>query len=187
MPKNRALLLDRDGVINEDTGYVGFSEQFRFLPGIFPFLREARALGFRLAILTNQAGVAKGHYTENDYTALTAFMLERLGREGIEIELVLAAFAHPKGVRNGYIYQSFWRKPNPGMVLEALRRLDADPLRSAFLGDALTDMQAALNGGVARRLWLAQDPSPPPEGVERVKDYSQTLEILTSFIKDPSA
>lgn len=181
MPKNRALLLDRDGVINEDTGYVGFARDFRFLPGVFSFLRDARGLGFRLAILTNQAGVAKGHYTENDYASLTSFMLENLKREGVEIELVLAAFAHPKGTSESYIYQSYWRKPNPGMVLEAMRKMNADPVRSAFIGDSLTDMQAALSGGIARALWLAPPVFSTPQGVGRVKDFDQALEILKSI------
>ncbi len=183
MGKNRALLLDRDGVINSDTGYVGFAEQFAFLPGLFPFLRQARALGFRLAILTNQAGVAKGYYTEKDFAALTAHMLNGLRQEGIDIDLSLASFAHPKGVREGYIYQSFWRKPNPGMVLEAARRLNIEPARSAFLGDALTDMQAAISGGIGLPMWLTQAPSSAPEGVDIVKDYDEALALL----KDRSA
>ncbi len=177
MMKNRALLLDRDGVINVDSGYVGSREAFAFLPGVFPFLRAARALGFRLAVLTNQAGVARGLYTEKDYADVMAHMQEGLARESIDIELMLAAFAHPAAQEPAYAYQSYWRKPNPGMVLEAVRKLTLDPARCAFLGDALTDMQAAAAGGIGRCLWLTQEPC-APEGVEIVRAYDDALAIL---------
>jgi D-glycero-D-manno-heptose 1,7-bisphosphate phosphatase len=178
MNKNSALLLDRDGVINADTGYVGSIERFSFLPGLFPFLRAARDLGYRLAILTNQAGVARGLYTESDFHRLTAHMLGELKREAIDIELVLACFEHAEAVVPAYARQSFWRKPLPGMVLEALRRLNADPARSAFVGDTLSDMKAAQGGGIRHCLWLTHDGSAAPVGVDPVKTYDEALVFL---------
>jgi D-glycero-D-manno-heptose 1,7-bisphosphate phosphatase len=183
MNKSRALLLDRDGVINADVGYVGSAERFSFLPGLFPFLRAAQDLGYRLAVLTNQAGVARGYYSADDYHRLTAHMLKELRREGIEIELVLACFEHDKGINSAYARQSFWRKPQPGMVLEAVRRLACDPLRSAFLGNELSDMQAAQGGGMRRCLWLTQGNVRAPAGVDIVKNYDDVL----SFLKAPFA
>ena len=183
MSKNRALLLDRDGVINADTGYVGSVEAFSFLPGLFPFLRAARDLGYRLAVLTNQAGVAHGYYFADDFYRLTDFMLAKLREEDIEIELVLACFEHDRGRVPALARQSFWRKPRPGMVLEAIRRLNIDPARSAFLGNEVKDMQAAFNGGIRRRLLLTQERTSPLEGVDIVKNFGEALKIL----KEPSA
>src|SRR5580704_17018683 len=131
--KRRGLLLDRDGVINVERGYIGTREEFEFMPGLFPFLNAAQDLGFRLAILTNQSGVARGLYTEAAYEKLTGWMLKELAGQGIAIDLVLACFTHPKGDVAEYTRESFWQKPKPGMVLEAVQRLDLDPARSAFL------------------------------------------------------
>jgi D-glycero-D-manno-heptose 1,7-bisphosphate phosphatase len=178
MNKNRALLLDRDGVINADTGYVGVVEQFSFLPGLFPFLRAARHLGFRLAVLTNQSGVARGFYSVDDFWRLTEHMLGELRREGIEIELVLACFEHDKGVNPAFARQSFWRKPNPGMVLEAIRRLDLDPSRSALIGNELTDIQAAQNGGICKCLLLTESNVAAPAEIDVVKNYDEALALL---------
>jgi D-glycero-D-manno-heptose 1,7-bisphosphate phosphatase len=180
MNKNRALLLDRDGVVNAETGYVGLVKDFVFLPGLFPFLRAARDLGYRLAILTNQAGVARGYYSEKDYHDLTQHMLGELRRESIEIELVLACFEHSESANPTYARESFWRKPNSGMVLEAVRRLNLDAARSAFLGDRLSDMQAAQGGGIGHCLWLTQETRTPPAGVNIVKNYDEARGLLTA-------
>ncbi len=178
MNKNRALLLDRDGVINADTDYVGTIERFTFLPGLFPFLRSARDLGFRLAVLTNQSGVARRYYSADDFYRLTDYMLTELRREGIDIELVLACFEFEGGSDPAYARQSFWRKPSPGMVLEAVRRLDLDPSRSAFLGNEMTDMRAAGGGGIRQRLLMTKELFTPPPGVNVVKNYNDALSLL---------
>lgn len=179
MNKNRALLLDRDGVINRDCTYIGSVERFEFMPGLFPFLRDMRNLGYRLAILTNQSGVARGLYSERDYARVTEHMLAGLRCEQIDIELVLACFEHPEGKVSARTRESFWRKPNPGMILEAVRRLDIDPARSVFLGDAQRDMEAAQAAGIGHCLWLNAAVS-PPEGVTLVKDFTDALNhVLT--------
>ena len=178
MNKNRALLLDRDGVINVDTGYVGNVEAFAFLPNLFPFLRAVQDRGYRLAVLTNQSGVARGLYTEADYRTVTAYMLDRFAHEGIAVELTLACFDYEKGTVPSYARSSFWRKPNPGMVLEAVRRMHLDPARSAFLGDHLRDMHAAQAGGIGTCLWLTQQKTPDMSGVICVENYEAALRAL---------
>ena len=176
----RGLLLDRDGVINIDRGYVGTREQFEFMPGIFPFLQAAQDMGYRLAILTNQSGVARGLYTVADYEKLTAWMLKELAGQGISIDLVLASFEHPEGTLPKYRRETFWRKPNPGMVLEAVQRLRLDPARSAFVGDKVSDMEAAKAGGVGRCLYLSEEKGNAMEGVRMVRNFDQTLKALQS-------
>jgi D-glycero-D-manno-heptose 1,7-bisphosphate phosphatase len=180
MNKNKALLLDRDGVINRDTGYIGKVADFEFLPSLFTFLHQARDLGYRLAILTNQSGVARGTFSEKDYAAVTSYMLDSFKRQSITIDLVTACFEHPEGSITPYKRESFWRKPNQGMVLEAIQRLDCDPTCSAFLGDNERDMQAAQAGGIGRCLWLTEEKQTPPVGVTIVRNYTEALAILSA-------
>lgn len=176
--KNRALLLDRDGVINVDTGYIGSVDAFVFLPGLFPFLRAVQQRGYRLAVLTNQSGVARRLYGVEDYERVTAHMLKTLRREGITLDLTLACFEHPQGTVAPYARQSFWRKPNPGMVLDAVRRMNLDASRCAFLGDAERDMQAAQSGGIGQCLWLTKEKTPRIPGVVCVEDFDAALKLL---------
>jgi D-glycero-D-manno-heptose 1,7-bisphosphate phosphatase len=177
MFKNRALLLDRDGVINIDGGYVGSVEKFEFMFGVFPFLHAARDRGYRLAIITNQSGVARGLFSESEYERVTAHMLSRLRREKIDVELVLACFAHPEGKPGPHARESFFRKPEPGMVLEAIRRLDLDPARSAFIGDSRRDMEAAEAGRIGTRLWLTQE-KVAMDGAKTVATFGAALDYL---------
>lgn len=173
----RGLLLDRDGVVNVDRGYVGSQDQFEFMPGLFPFLREAENRGFRLAILTNQSGVARGLYTPKDFEALTAWMCDALRREGIAVDLVLGCLEHPEGTVGLHARESYWRKPNPGMVLEAAQRLRLDPSRSVFLGDQMRDMEAAKAGGIQNR-WLMNATPCHEDGVVNVHDLDGALQRL---------
>ena len=173
----RGLLLDRDGVVNVDHGYVGRRERFEFLPGLFPFLRAAEDLGFHLAILTNQEGVARGKYGEADFHTLTAWMLGELRREGIAVDLVLACFEHNQGTVAPYVRESFWRKPNPGMVLETVQRLRLDPTQSFFLGDKPSDMEAAKAGGIRHRL-LLDSSAHPTEDYIVVRSFDEAFDQL---------
>jgi D-glycero-D-manno-heptose 1,7-bisphosphate phosphatase len=175
----RCLFLDRDGVINIDRGYVSSREAFAFQPGLFPFLRAAQDKGYRLAIVTNQSGVARGLYTAADYESLTSWMLDRFRREGIEIALVLACFEHPEGTAEPYKRESFWRKPNPGMLMDAARRLRVDLARSAMLGDQERDMQAAQAAGVGICILLTDKKDPPVMiGITVAQDFAQALSSL---------
>jgi D-glycero-D-manno-heptose 1,7-bisphosphate phosphatase len=178
MNKNRAVLLDRDGVINIDGGYIGTLERFSFVEGLFPFLRAVRDLGFRLAILTNQSGIARGMFSEADYNTVTAHLLSVLRREGIDIDLTLACFDHPEGTVAPFARESFWRKPNPGMVLEVIRRLNLDPAKSAFIGDSERDMHAAQGGGIKKCLWLTQNNPVSQKGITIIGTFSQALQHL---------
>jgi D-glycero-D-manno-heptose 1,7-bisphosphate phosphatase len=183
--KRKGLLLDRDGVINIDRGYVGMREQFEFTSGIFSFLGAMQDAGFRLAILTNQSGVARGLYTAADYRKLTAWMLNEFAKQGIIIDLVLACFELKEGTVAEYRRDSFWRKPNPGMVLEAIQRLNLDPLRSAFLGDNERDMLAAKASGIATCLYLTD--KEVPKWAKKVKNLQEATELLMATGVSPAS
>ncbi len=176
--RRRGLLLDRDGIVNIDTGYVGTRERFVFQVGLFPFLRASQDRGYRLAIVTNQAGVARGYYTRDGYEELTAWMLDALRQEGISVDLVLACFTHRDGVVPELRRDSFWRKPNPGMILEAALRLNLDLPRSAMIGDSEKDMIAALQAGVGTCLFMNAKKRIELEGVRSVNGFDQAFEAL---------
>ncbi len=163
--RRRALFLDRDGVINEERGYVGSWDQFAFMPDVFDILVKAQDAGYRLVITTNQSGVARGYYNIADYEDLTRRMLDSFAAHGISIDMVLAGFCHELGVVPELARQSQWRKPNVGMAFEAATKLGLDLSRSAMIGDKDTDMQFAKNAGIPTRLWLTHGPYDPVLGV----------------------
>lgn len=153
----RSLLLDRDGVVNIDHGYVGRIDRFVFVDGIFRLTRHAVDRGFRIAVVTNQSGIARGYFTEAEFQELTAWMQDRFLEQGIALAGVFHCPYHRDALLPRYARNSFWRKPNPGMILEAARRLDLDLSRSVFLGDQPTDMAAAQAAGVGQRALLSED------------------------------
>lgn len=147
----RALFLDRDGVINHDLGYTSSTEKFRFIDGIFDLCRAARRSGYLLIVVTNQAGIGRGYYSEQDFLALTAWMRERFEAEGAPVTDVFYCPYHPEHGVGYYKQDSFDRKPNPGMLLRAAEKHGIDLGRSIMIGDKDSDMQAASQAGVGIR------------------------------------
>lgn len=142
--------MDRDGVINVEHGYVGSRDRFEFMPGIFAFLRAAAAKGYRLVIVTNQSGVARGFYPRAAYEELTDWMKAEFQKEGVSIDLAEACFECKEGTVAPFNRASFWYKPNPGMILEAALKLDIDLGISVMLGDRARDMVSAKRAGIAK-------------------------------------
>jgi D-glycero-D-manno-heptose 1,7-bisphosphate phosphatase len=149
--EGRALFLDRDGVINHDAGYTFSEENFRFVDGIFELCRAARRSGYLLVVVTNQAGIGRGYYSEQDFLALTEWMCDRFKVEGAPISDVFYCPFHPEHGVGYYKKDSFDRKPNPGMLLRAAEKHRLDMGRSIMIGDKESDMQAASLAGVGVR------------------------------------
>lgn len=147
----RALFLDRDGVINQDTGYTSSAENFRFIDGIFDLCRAAKRLGYLLIVVTNQAGIGRGYYSEQDFLSLTEWMRERFEAEGAPITDVFHCPYHPEHGVGHYKKDSFDRKPNPGMLLRAAEKHGLDLANSIMIGDKDSDMQAASKADVGLR------------------------------------
>jgi len=175
--KRRALFLDRDGVINEEAGYVGTVDRFVFQRGIFDLLRLAQDKGYLLVVVTNQSGVARGMYTEADHFALTRHMMAELRKQGVSIDLQLECFDLKEASVASYRNDSFWRKPNPGMIMEAIVRLNIDPARSMMLGDKETDMQAAQAAGVGT-LFLFSGLPTQMAGVRTITSFDDVAVVL---------
>lgn len=150
-----ALFLDRDGVINVDNGHVGSQERWTFMPEIFELCQAARARDLKIIVATNQAGIARGYYSEQDFLNLTDWMTAQFAERGVTIDGVYYCPFHPTEGRGKYRAASDDRKPGPGMLQRAAREHGLDLARSAFLGDNETDMQAGRAAGVGRLILLS--------------------------------
>ncbi|WP_197017187.1 D-glycero-alpha-D-manno-heptose-1,7-bisphosphate 7-phosphatase [Pseudoxanthomonas suwonensis] len=155
----RALFLDRDGVINVDHGYVHTPEQTEWMPGIFDLARAARAAGYVLVVVTNQAGIARGYYDEEQFRSYTLWMHARFEAEGAPLLATYYCPHHPEAGRGELKAACDCRKPRPGMLLAAARRFDIYMAGSLLLGDSETDLQAAQAAGVGCTFEL--DPTRP--------------------------
>ncbi|MBN2188888.1 MAG: HAD family hydrolase [Chitinispirillaceae bacterium] len=141
MPKllRKALFLDRDGIINEDTGYPYKPEHIRFYDAVFPLCKKAAGKGYLLVVITNQAGVAKGKYTEDDVKSLHQWMAGEFLKRGISIERFYYCPHHPEATVPAYRVACACRKPKPGMIERAAKELNIDITKSLAIGDKPSD------------------------------------------------
>lgn len=153
-----ALFLDRDGVINIDRGYVHTADQTEFTDGIFALCAAARGAGLAVIVVTNQAGIARGLYTEEKFLEYTDWMHGEFRRRGTPLLATYYCPHHPTAGTGEYLKDCDCRKPAPGMLLQALRDYGIDPARSLLVGDKPKDMQAAFEAGIGRRLLLGDRP-----------------------------
>jgi len=144
-----ALLLDRDGVVNVDHGYVGTRDRFEWTPGAREAIRAATDAGWHVFVVTNQSGVARGHYDEAAVIALHHWMADEARRAGGTIDDIRYCPFHEDAVVPAYRRASDWRKPAPGMLLDLMRAWELDPARCVLVGDQDSDMAAARAAGIA--------------------------------------
>lgn len=147
-----ALFLDRDGVINVDHAYVCNPEHFEFIDGIFELCRAAQQTGYLIFVITNQAGIGRGYYTEHTFWELTAWMCGLFKAQGVIIDKVYFCPSHPEYGIGQYKIDSSFRKPGPGMILQAAKEFNVDLASSVLVGDKETDIQSGVAAGVGCNL-----------------------------------
>ncbi|MFL5295083.1 MAG: D-glycero-alpha-D-manno-heptose-1,7-bisphosphate 7-phosphatase [Phenylobacterium sp.] len=153
-----ALFLDRDGVLNEDRGYVSRWEDFRWIPGAKETVAAFNRAGWLVIVVTNQSGVGRGFYTEEAMHALHARMAEDLAAAGGHVDAFYHAPHHPEAPLEAYRHPDPpLRKPNPGMILQALSEWPIDREASLLIGDKPSDLQAALRAGIRGVLFEGGD------------------------------
>jgi len=158
-PPSKALFLDRDGVINIDHGYVSTPEQFEFVDGVFEACQQFQALGYKLIVVTNQSGIARGYYSPQQFEQLTQWMCAQFAAHGVHITAVYHCPHHPTKGQAPYVQDCNCRKPAPGMLLQAIAEHSIDPALSIMVGDKGADMQAAAAAGVGHKV-LVQSGQP---------------------------
>jgi len=141
----KALFIDRDGVINKEYDYVHKIEEFEFIDGVFEALRKARELGYLLIVITNQSGIGRGYYSEDDFFKLTEWMVEAFSENGVHIDRV---YHCPHAPGSG----CDCRKPETGMIDRALNDFAIDLKHSWLVGDKESDIQAAVKAGIANHI-----------------------------------
>ena len=151
----RALFLDRDGVVNVEVGYLHRAEEVRFVDGIFSLCRTAAGLGYRLIVVTNQAGIARGYYTEADFDVLMEFMRGELRAEGVELDAVYYCPYHPEHGVGEYRREHEDRKPGTGMLRRGAAEFGVELSESVMVGDRCSDVGAANAAGLRKAFLIS--------------------------------
>lgn len=168
---NKAIFLDRDGVINIDKGYVHKIEDFIFKEGIFEVCKYLKSLGYLLIVVTNQSGIARGYYTLNDFKRLTDYMLKEFYNFDIKIDSV---YFCPHSIDQN----CNCRKPKPGMILEAQKEFDIDLSRSWLIGDKESDIEAAKNGGINQTILVVDNNMHNNQANYAIKELKEIFQII---------
>ena len=147
-----ALFLDRDGVVNIEKNYLHKVEDFEFIDGIFELCQKYQNLNYLIVVVTNQSGIARGYYSEDEFEKLTIWMIETFKKQGIAITDVYHCPHHPD-----ISGPCSCRKPEPGMLLEAAKKHDIDLKHSLLVGDSERDITAAHRAGLEETYLFSPD------------------------------
>lgn len=152
-PSRPVAFLDRDGVINVDTGYLCKPEECQWTPGASQAIARLNAAGYLVVIVTNQSGIARGIYTEQQFLDFSRWYIQTLKESGAIIDDLLFCPHHPDEGVEPYRCDCACRKPNPGMLLQVLDRSDVSKEGSFLIGDRESDLQAARSAGIPGHLF----------------------------------
>jgi D-glycero-D-manno-heptose 1,7-bisphosphate phosphatase len=173
---NKALFLDRDGVINKEKDYLYKIEDFEFIDGVFEALAYFQDQGYLLIIVTNQAGIARGYYKEADFLVLNEWMLQQFILQRIQITKVYYSPYHPVYGIGEYKKEAFCRKPNPGMILQAAAEFDINLAESILIGDKESDIAAGINAGITMNILVRSG--------HKIDEQNTKASLVLESIKD---
>ncbi|NHB92479.1 D-glycero-beta-D-manno-heptose 1,7-bisphosphate 7-phosphatase [Photorhabdus cinerea] len=176
-----AVFLDRDGTINIDHGYVHEIDDFQFIDGVIEAMIELKKMGYALVLVTNQSGIARGIFNEEQFLQLTEWMDWSLADRGVDLDGIYYCPHHPDATGEQYKKNCDCRKPQPGMLLEAQKELSIDMAASYMIGDKLEDMQAATTAKVGTKV-LVRTGKPVTNEAEQAADL-----VINSLVDLPKA
>lgn len=155
-----ALFLDRDGVLNIDTGYVGAVEGLTVLENVAPLIRLANERRQPVIMVTNQSGIGRGYYDWADFDAVNRLVVGTLADAGARIDAIFGCAYHENGLSDYAVPDHPWRKPNPGMLLTASKMLPIDLRASVIVGDRMGDILAGHAAGLQKGILVSDGDLP---------------------------
>ena len=185
----KAFFLDRDGVLIEEANYLKDPDKVKLIPGVPAALRRVREAGFLVIVVSNQSGVARGYFTENEVLAVQARINEILSVEGAAVDDYFNCPHHPAGSVPSYAKDCECRKPSPGMILEAAKKYGIDISASFLVGDKLSDIEAGKAAGCLKSVLvktghgleeLEKYGVPNPQELAIAADLPAAVEVLLS-------
>ncbi|MBP2169913.1 D-glycero-D-manno-heptose 1,7-bisphosphate phosphatase [Erwinia toletana] len=178
-----AIFLDRDGTINVDHGYVHEIDNFQFIDGVIDAMRELKKMGFALVLVTNQSGIARGMFTEDQFISLTEWMDWSLADREVDLDGIYFCPHHPDATEDAYRQQCDCRKPQPGMLLSAQQELNIDMAASYIVGDKIEDILAGKAAGVGKKVLVRSGKPVTAEGEAAADWVINSLAELPQRIK----
>ena len=170
-----AVFLDRDGVINQDTGYVSCVDDFHFIDGTIEALQILKKKGYCLVVVTNQSGIARGYFTEEQFMSLTEWMDWSLADRDVDLDGIYFCPHHPTAGVGEYRQECTSRKPAPGMLLDAAKDLKIDLANSYMVGDKAGDLQAAKAAGVGHKVLVRTGKTVTEEAIALADEVQDSL------------
>jgi D-glycero-D-manno-heptose 1,7-bisphosphate phosphatase len=152
-----AAFLDRDGVVNHDDGFMGTQDRIRWMPNAAKAIRRLNAAGYFVFLFTNQSGIARGFFTEDELRTLHDWMRAELATQGAVVDDIRYCPHHPGGSVAGYLEDHHWRKPSPGMILDLMQHWPIQSQGSFVIGDRATDIEAAEAAGLPGFMFAGGD------------------------------
>jgi D-glycero-D-manno-heptose 1,7-bisphosphate phosphatase len=187
---NRAVFLDRDNTIIEDPGYLSEPEAVKLLPGVELAIKSFAQAGFKVVVVTNQSGVARGLFTEEALDEIHNEMRRQLSAKGARIDGLYYCPFHPEGTVDAFAVDSDLRKPKPGMLLKAAREMDLDLAQSWMIGDSGRDVEAGQRAGChtirIRSSSKGPDETPGVQADFVVRNLVDAARIVMREVKKPS-
>lgn len=178
---NKAVFLDRDGTINVDYGYVHQIDDFHFIDGVIDALLQLKKKGYLLVLVTNQSGIARGYFSEEQFLQLTEWFDWSLADRGVDFDGIYYCPHHPEG-QGEYREDCDCRKPKAGMFTQAIADLNIDPTQSIMVGDKLEDLLAAENAGVKTKILVRTGKEVTPQAEAKADKVLDSLADLPKML-----
>ena len=179
---NKAIFLDRDGTLNLDHGYVHEIDQFEFIEGSIEALKQLKAMGYLLVLVTNQSGIARGYFSEEAFLQLTEWMDWSLADRGVDLDGIYYCPHHPEG-QGEFRQDCDCRKPKAGMLLQGIKELNIDPKQSIMIGDKIEDLMAGKAAGMGQNILVRTGKPVTPEGEKLADRILHSIADLPIYLK----